>query len=59
MIIGRNNVDAMMNLRVASSIGDKVSRATDAATKLSPQTVATKIAEKVPLLISNVFNNSY
>ena len=57
--IGEKIIDAIMNLRVASKIGVKGSNTIDAATKLSPHTVATMIAEMVPLLISNVFNNSY
>lgn len=57
MSMGEKIMDAMMNLSVARSTGVRVSSTMEAATKLSPQTVATNRAAKVPRLMDCVTNN--
>ncbi len=56
MSIGENSIDAIMNLRVARRMGERVVKTTDAATKLSPHTVATNRAASVPRFIVWVVN---
>jgi hypothetical protein len=57
MSMGEKIIDAMMNLRVASSTGERVCSASEAATKLMPQTVATNNAARVPRLMFWMVNN--
>ena len=57
MSMGEKIMDAMMNLSVAKSTGVRVSSTMEAATKLSPQTVATNSAASVPRLMDCVTNN--